>query len=367
MSSAARVALPPEWAPQSAVMLTWPHDGTAWAPWMHRIEPAFDRLALALSDLVRVLVVARDPTHATVLHDRLARMGLDGARLLLGIAPSDDVWVRDHGPVTVLRDGRAVLLDFRFNAWGGKYAWERDARVCELLHREGCFGSTPMEHLPLVVEGGALDTDGAGTLLARESSLVSRGRNPGLDRDAMARRLAPLLGIRRFLWLEHGYIDGDDTDGHIDTLARFAGPGTIVYQADGGGPDAESRALRAMAAELANMRRSDGAPYELIPLPRAARLEGPGGKVLPAGYANFLVCNGAVLVPTYGDDADTVAVRRLQQAFPGYRMIPLDCRDLVLEHGSLHCATMQLPLGVDLPGAVARAQGHRGFSRFEEE
>jgi len=222
-----------------------------------------------------------------------------------------------------------------------------------------------MERIPLVVEGGALESDGAGTLLARESSLVSPGRNPGLDRAAMERRLAALLGIRRFLWLQHGYLEGDDTDGHIDTLARFAGPDTIVYQAAGGTTDPESRALRAMAAELAAMRTGDGRPYRLIPLPRPARLEAPDGAVLPDGYANFLICNGAVLVPAYGDAADRTAAERLQQAFPGYRMIPVDCRDLVLEHGSLHCATMQLPAGVDLPGASANPGD--GASRRRQE
>lgn len=354
MRAAARVEFPPEWAPQAAVMLTWPHDDTVWAPWMHRIEPAFDRLAQALARHARALVVARDRAHAEGLRERLTGLGLAGSRLLLGVAPSDDIWVRDHGPVGVLRDGHAVLLDFRFNAWGGKYPWARDARVCERLHHEGCFGRTPMERIPLVVEGGALETDGAGTLLARETSLVCEDRNPGLDRETMESRLAPLLGIRRFLWLEHGYLQGDDTDGHIDTLARFAGPGTIVYQGDGGGNDPESRELRAMAAELARLRTADGRPYRLVPLPRAAPLQGPGGAVLPAGYANFLICNGAVLVPTYGDPADGTALQRLQRAFPGYRLVPVDCRDLVLEHGSLHCATMQLTAGVDLPGGSQR-------------
>lgn len=330
-------------------MLTWPHDDSAWAPWLPRVEPVFDQLALVLAARAGALVTARDDLHARYLRRRLAAAGVATRRVRIGIAPSDDVWVRDHGPVTVLRDGRPVLLDFRFNAWGGKYCFQRDDRLPRTLWDAGCFGDVSMETVPLVVEGGALETDGAGTLLARESSVISAARNPGLDRVEMGERLRALLGTDRILWLRHGHLEGDDTDGHIDTLARFAGVGTIVYQAGIASRCHEFRALQAMATELAALRQRDGRPYRLIPLPRAAPIEAPDGRPLPASYANFLVCNGAVLVPVYGDPADHLALERLGEAFPGYELMPVDCRGLILELGSLHCATMQLPWALCWP------------------
>jgi agmatine/peptidylarginine deiminase len=249
----------------------------------------------------------------------------------------------------VLEAGRPRLLDFTFNGWGGKFSAAEDNAITARLHAAGLFGDTPREDPQLVLEGGAIETDGEATLLVRTSAVVDPRRNPGLDRQALAGRLAALLGVDRFLWLEHGDLVGDDTDGHIDTLARFTDPCTIAFQACEDPRDAHYASLAAMAAELAALRTREAAPYRLVPLPLPCPSLDEDGRRLPAGYANFLIVNDAVLVPTYADRADAVALERLGACFPGRDVRGIDCRALIRQNGSLHCITMQLPAGVLAP------------------
>lgn len=338
--------LPAEWEPQAGVMITWPHAGTDWASLLPDAEAVYDRIATAVTARERLLVACRDAELARDVAGRLARLGLDMGRVLTGIAPSDDTWARDHGPIGVETADGVELLDFGFNGWGGKFAAERDDDVPSALARSGAFGATPCRKVAFVLEGGAIETDGQGTLLATRHSVVTDTRNPGLGETRIEELLRSELGVSRFLWLDHGALSGDDTDGHVDTLARFADPRTILY-ATTTRNDPDQPGLEAMHAELARLRTAEGAPYRLVPLPPPG-LHFEGDRRLPATYANFLLVNGAVLLPVYGVHNDGVAMRVVGDCFPGREVVTVDCRALIRQNGSLHCVTMQLPASVDL-------------------
>lgn len=342
-----RPYLPPEWTPQSGVMLTWPHPGGDWAPRLAAVEPVFATIAREIARRERVLIACHDAAHRAHVEATLNAAGVDMGRVILGIAPSNDTWARDHGPITVLCRERPLLLDFGFNGWGGKYPHELDNRITRRLHETGAFGAVPLETMDLILEGGSIEVDGSGTLLTTARCLLAPSRNPGLDKQQLEQELSEWLGLNRVLWLAHGHLEGDDTDSHIDTLARFCDARTIAYVACEDANDAHYRELKAMEEELKRFRAADGSPYRLVPLPwPGARYDSEGR--LPATYANFLIINEAVLVPTYRDPADSVALERLKHCFPGREIIGIDCLPLIAQYGSLHCLTMQLPAAVRL-------------------
>lgn len=338
--------LPPEWAPQSSVMLTWPRSDGDWSPDYASVERCHTQLASEISKHEQVLITCMDAAHADKIRRMVKAVGGRPERLHLYALPSNDAWARDHGPITVLKDGRPTLLDFVFNGWGAKYPHQDDNRITQALHARGAFGATPLESYELVLEGGSIEVDGEGTLLTTESCLLNPNRNPMLNRAQIEAQLRRRLGVDRFLWLKQGAIDGDDTDGHIDTLARFCDARTIAYQACDDRNDPHYSDLQAMAAELRALRRKDGEPYALLPLPWPQAIHDRTGRRLPATYANFLIINGAVLVPTYNDAADAAALAALQPVFPGREIVPVMCRPLIYQYGSLHCVTMQLPSGI---------------------
>jgi agmatine/peptidylarginine deiminase len=332
--------LPPEWAPQWGVMLTWPRPDGDFAAIFRQVEDNFVALAKAISRYEHVLIGYGGKPDA--MKQRLVAAGARAERLHVYAVPSNDVWARDHGPITVIRDGKPVHLDFQFNGWGGKFEADLDNQVTHKLAQQDALDA-PVETLDFVLEGGAIEVDGAGSLLTTESCLLAPTRNPRLDRRQIEERLKGWLGVERVLWLRHGDLAGDDTDGHIDTLARFCDASTIAYQACDDRADQHYDELSAMAAELAGLRQRDGKPYRLVPLPLPRPIFDGDGRRLPAGYANFLIVNGAVLVPIYQDPGDALALQRLAACFPGRRIVGLDCRALIQQYGSLHCVTMQLP------------------------
>ncbi len=338
--------LPAEWETQSGVMITWPHRLGDWAAGLAAADPAFAAIAAAISRHEAVHITAADAEHRRHIEELLDRHGAERTRVRIAIAGSDDVFVRDHGPITVLTDSGPLLLNFRFNGWGGKYRHAQDDALTRALAAQGWFGATPTLDVDLVLEGGSIESDGEGTLLVTQSCLLAPSRNPTLTPAEIEERLRMELGAKRVLWLHNGYLAGDDTDGHIDTLARFCDAQTIAYVQCPDRGDEHYAALKAMEDELKALRTAGGAPYRLAALPwPAAKLDADGER-MPATYANFLIINGAVLVPTYADRADAQALQVLATCFPGRAVIGIDCLSLIHQHGSLHCATMQLPQGV---------------------
>ncbi|WP_373815672.1 agmatine deiminase family protein [Porphyromonas loveana] len=331
----------PEWAPQEAVQLTWPHAQSDWAYMLDEVETCFVRIATAVLRHERLIVVAPDSERIfrllpTELHHRLTCFDI----------PSNDTWARDHGGISLLRDGRPTVADFTFNGWGQKFAANYDNCITRELHGRGAFAAdvSLRNELSFVLEGGALETDGAGTLLTTDSCIFERNRNAGLSRTAIIDRLKVSLGVDRVLSLRHGHLAGDDTDGHIDTLARFVNPHTITYVRCDDATDPHHSALAAMEEELKSFRQANGDPYTLVPLPMAEAVY-EGDERLPATYANFLIINGAVLVPTYASERDAAALDVMEGLFPDRAIIGIDCRPLIKQHGSLHCVTMQYPQG----------------------
>jgi len=339
---------PAEWESQSAVLIAWPHADTDWAERLADVEETYVALVAAITRFEDVVIIVADDDLQTYAEARLRSNRVDMDRVRFVEAPYDDTWLRDSGPIT-LRDGEGFrLLDFRFTGWGGKFEASRDDQLVEHLSQAGIFTKFDRQVIDFALEGGAIDTDGAGTLLSTWQCLAER--HPDATRESLSKRLAGWLQQERVLWLDHGYLEGDDTDAHVDTLARFAGDDAIVFQACDDPADSHYAELQAMGAELAALRTRDGRAYRLFPLPWAQPILDIGKdgsrRRLAASYANFLIVNGAVLMPAYGDPADAVAASVLEKAFPDREIVQVPCRPLIWQNGSLHCITMQLPKGL---------------------
>jgi len=337
--------LPAEWEPQAAILLAWPHAGTDWAERLAAVEECFIALVAAIARFQPAVVCVADADLEAYARARLSSARIDMGRVSFVEVPYNDTWLRDTGPITLVpaNEGQSFrLLDFRFTGWGGKFEASEDDRLVVRLAEMGIFSNSEVQTIDFALEGGAIDTDSRGTLLTTWRCLAER--HPGQDRDALSRKLADWLRQDRVLWLDHGYLEGDDTDAHVDTLARFAAPDAIVFQACDDPGDSHHAELAAMAAEIAALRTADGKPYRLFPLPWPRPVLDEGRR-LAASYANFLIVNGAVLVPAYGDLADAAAADVLRAAFPGREIVQVPCRDLIWQNGSLHCLTMQLPQG----------------------
>ena len=333
--------LPAEWEPQDGVLLAWPHEGSDWRPYLDAVEPVFVEIVRQLSRFELAVIAAPDPD---LVREQLEKVGARMERVRIYRVETNDTWARDFGPITVLDEGSAQLLNFGFNGWGLKFASDLDNRINRRLQALAAWGA-PLETVGLILEGGSIESDGCGTLLTTEECLLNDNRNPHLTREELEEEMHGLFGSDRFLWLANGYLAGDDTDSHVDTLARLCPNDTIAYVSCDDPLDEHYPALQAMESEIAAFRTREGHPYRMIPLPwPAARFDEEGTR-LPATYANFLVINGAVLVPTYQDARDAAALDAISVAFPGREIIGVDCLPLILQHGSLHCVTMQLPKG----------------------
>lgn len=355
---------PAEWETQSAILLAWPHPDTDWAPRLGEVEEAYITLVAAITRFQPVVMCVADDDLEAYAEARLRSNRLDMQRVRFVVAPYNDTWLRDSGPITLMstqsmpaqqlaEPGRIkssvtqcaqfTLLDFRFTGWGGKFEASDDDRLIAQLDAQSLFHNAQRQSIDFALEGGAIETDGAGTLLTTWRCLHQR--HPQLTREALANTLKHWLRQDRVLWLDHGFLEGDDTDAHIDTLARFAAADAIVFQACDDPWDSHYHELKAMADELAALRTTHGKPYRLFPLPWAKPIL-EGERRLAASYANFLIVNGAVLMPTYGDAADIQAADVMRNAFPGHEIVQIDCRPIIWQNGSLHCLTMQLPNGL---------------------
>ena len=331
--------LPAEWETQSAVQLTLPHPNTDWGEVLDQIIPVFESIANEIAKREQVLLVCRDEQEA-----REWMPGLAGDRIRFFEIPSNDTWARDHAGISVFEHEHKVILDFEFNGWGLKFPADLDNRITEKLFNHGVFQAE--RKVPgLVLEGGAIESDGQGTLLTTSECMLSPNRNPHLKKEEIEAKLCDLFGLQQVLWLDHGYLAGDDTDSHIDTLARFCNAHTIAYVQCSDRDDEHFSSLNAMEKQLQGFRQLNGANYELVPLPMPDACYAEDGHRLPATYANFLIINGAVLVPVYGVSQDEEALRVLKRLFPDRDILPINCRGLIEQHGSLHCLTMQYPEG----------------------
>ncbi len=300
-----------EWEPQSAVQLTWPHKDTDWAPILPEITAVYEEMKREIESRETVIVV-----------DDI---------------PHNDTWARDHGFITVEENGQLILLDFKFNGWGEKFAAELDNDINRQLYEQQLVKGIYELHLDFVLEGGSIESDGKGTIFTTTCCLMAPHRNQPLTQQEIEQQLKEWLGAERIVWINHGSLIGDDTDGHIDTLVRIAPNDTLLYI----GADDEHPDLLLMEQELQQLRTIDGHPYRLLRLPMPRPIYDDGER-LPATYANYLVINGAVLVPTYNQpDLDQEAISTIGKAFPDREIIGIDCRAVIRQHGSLHCCTMQ--------------------------
>jgi agmatine/peptidylarginine deiminase len=339
-----RLRLPAEWELQAAVLIAWPHEGTDWGARLLETESSYVTLVSAIARFECVLVCVPDDAVRERAIELLAAGGAALSRVRFVEIPYDDTWLRDSGPITMRSADEFMLVDFRFTGWGGKFEGGRDDALIEgLLERDLFAPGTGHARYDWALEGGAIESDGFGTLLTTWRCLHQR--HPRLSRDEMTRQLRESLGAQRVLWLTRGFLQGDDTDAHIDTLARFAPHDAIIFQSCQDGDDVHFEELAAMREELASLRTADGRPYKLHALPWPRPIV-DAGRRLAASYANYLVINDAVLVPAYGDAADFDAARIIGEAHPGRETVQIPCRPLIWQNGSLHCVTMQLPRGV---------------------
>jgi len=333
--------LPAEWEDQDGVLLSWPTPHSDWAPHLEQIVAVFIELVRQISRFEQVVIATPQPSE-TIAVLQQAEVSLQ--RVQCYAVETNDTWSRDFGPITVLRQGQPSLFDFGFNGWGLKFAANYDNQITRQLADCGAF-TAPVEVQSLILEGGSIESDGNGVLLTTSTCLLSPNRNPHLKKHDIELFFRQQFGIQKTLWLDHGYLAGDDTDSHIDTLARLCPNNTIVYVTCDDPADEHYAALKKMEQQLHQFTTLEDTPYRLLPLPWPQAVYDEEGERLPATYANFLIINNAVLVPVYNDPADETALDILAQAFPQHELIPVNCSAVILQHGSLHCLTMQLPKG----------------------
>jgi agmatine deiminase len=333
-------SMPAEWSAHESTWLSWPHKRESWPGKFEPVEPVMVRLVAALARHERVRINVLDAAHerhvAALLEGQVKAGNVRFHRI-----PTDDAWCRDHGAIFLAGpDGTALhAMDFRFNAWGGKYLpYDRDDAVApQMADALGVACSS----IDMVLEGGSIDVNGAGALLTTEQCLLHPNRNPGLDREAVEVCLQTLLGVQQVLWLGEGVV-GDDTDGHIDDLTRFVAEDTVVTVVETDRGDENHLPLAENRERLAGMRLADGRPLKVveIQMPRPVVFRGDR---LPASYANFYIGNRSVVMPAFNDPADEAAQRALAACFPGREVVAIDCTDLVLGLGTFHCLTQQVP------------------------
>ena len=341
-----RRMLAPEWFPQSGIQLTWPHAGTDWNYMLDKVTACYLRLAYEIAVRERLLIVCPDPAEVErLLNEQLPKKATENITYFA--CPTNDTWARDHAFLSVVDTDGVHLLDYRFNGWGGKFEASLDNAINRRLYEQGAVKGLYTDRLDFELEGGSIESDGMGTLLTTTECLLNPNRNPQLDKTQIELRLREDFGAEHILWLEHGALAGDDTDSHIDTLARLCPQDTILYVKCYRTDDEHYAELQKMEEQLQTFRTHEGKPFRLIALPLPEAIHDEEGQRLPATYANYLVMNRAVLYPTYAQPAlDEQARLAIEKAFPGYSVVGIDCRALIYQHGSLHCATMQYPKGV---------------------
>ena len=385
--------LPAEWHRQSCVQLTWPHEDTDWLPYLDDITETFVQIAKAVAHYEPLVIAAKHPDAVRAeLEESLSAEEMENVRIYE--CDNNDTWARDHAFITLIPTaegsgihiegaagsaapteqeaggdgihigGAAVsaapteqavrdngknavascrLLDFRFNGWGEKFAADKDSLINCTLFGDGVFAGERVDYDDFVLEGGSIESDGRGTVLTTSVCLMAPNRNQPLSQAEVEQVLKERLCARKIVWFDHGQLIGDDTDGHIDTIVRICPDNTLLYVGCDDENDSQYADLHALEQQLKAATDADGKPYRLLRLPMPDALYDDGDR-LPATYANFLIINGAVIVPTYAqEENDARALALVAEAFPGYDIIGIDSRTIVRQHGSIHCLTMQYP------------------------
>ena len=341
--SQSQIFFPPEWAEQEFIQVTFPHADTDWADMLDEVQDCFCEIIRSILIFENVLVVCADEQSKL----KIENLQTQNSKYKLQIISclSNDTWARDHAAITVFENKRRTLLDFTFNGWGFKFAANYDNLITSQLFSQKIFTNFNYKDCRnFILEGGSIETDGAGTILTTEKCLLSDNRNY-LNKNEIEDNLKKCFGIQRVLWLKNGALRGDDTDSHIDTLARFCNSDTIAYVKCDDIYNSHYQEFAAMENELKNFCTLQGKPYNLIALPMADKVEF-NGKQLPATYANFLIINNAILLPSYNSPKDKTAFEILKKLFPKREIIPINCLPLIKQGGSLHCATMQFPKNI---------------------
>jgi agmatine/peptidylarginine deiminase len=330
---------PAEWEPQSAVLIAWPHEFSDFNSHLDAIETTYAFIAKTITQYQRLIIVCHDDSH----QQRIKSLVMSEHNIDYIQAVVNDTWVRDTVFLSIENDSELLLINFRFNGWGNKYPHHEDNALNHKLLQKKPFLGVKHKDVDFILEGGSIESDGLGTLLTTRQCLLNPNRNKGLTQADIEQQLMHHLGAKRVLWLDQDSLAGDDTDAHIDTLARFCSPDTIAYTSCEDKADHHYPSLKNMEMQLQAFRTQAGESYQLIALPMPKPIFDEEGQQLPANYANFLIINNAVMVPAYGDPMDAIAAERLGRCFPGRKIVPTACLPLVRQYGSLHCMTMQFP------------------------
>ncbi|TLD84063.1 agmatine deiminase family protein [Helicobacter sp. MIT 11-5569] len=333
-----------EWEKQDGILLSFPHKNSDWNPYLKEVQQVYCEIIVEILQVEACILICDSKQNTLkIIKDYcdFKNINTDILKQLYCIEiPSNDTWARDFGGITICNNGKNVVLDYGFNGWGLKFASNFDNQITHKLHQLGIFKKVKTKKL--ILEGGSIESNGNGILLTNTQCLLERNRNPFYSKKQLEKILQKDLGIQKVLWLDSGYLSGDDTDSHIDTLARFIAPNTIAYITCDDKNDEHYQALQAMQKELKALRNLKNKPFKLIKLPFTAPKYYDNER-LPATYANFLFINGAILLPIYRDSNDSLAIEILQKACPKHKIIPIDCSVLIRQHGSLHCISMQFP------------------------
>lgn len=332
------IRFPAEWEKQSAVLIAWPHKLGDFLN-LQAVEQSYRFIADTISQHQQLIIVCHDDSHQQHIKDSISND--DNIDFIQ--ATFNDIWVRDTVFLSVENDGQPLLLNFIFNGWGQKYPHHDDNALNHKLLPNPPFQGAKHLDINLVLEGGSVESDGIDTILTTRQCLLNPNRNKGLSQQEIEQQLLQHLGAKRVLWIDQENLSGDDTDAHIDTLARFCSVDTIAYTSCEDTNDPHYASLKNMEAQLQALRTHAGTAYQLIPLPMPQPIYDEDGQRLPANYANFLIINNAVMVPVYDDPMDAVALERLAGCFPDRKIIATPCQPLVHQYGSLHCMTMQFP------------------------
>ena len=344
--------LPAEWATQSGIQLTWPHENTDWAPYLDALTDTFIQLAREIARQEKLIIAARNPEEVErILRQYIPEDHIKNIRIFE--CYNNDTWARDHAPLTLMpadakthHAGEPMLLDFKFNGWGEKFEWQHDNCITRSLFEQQAFNGNIKSYKQFVLEGGSIESDGKGTIMTTNFCLLAPNRNQPMNQNDIEHRLINYFNARRVVWLHHGKLVGDDTDGHIDTIVRLCPNDTIVYQGCDDKEDEQFTDFKLLEDELRKLSTLNGESYKLLKLPMPDAIF-DGGQRLPATYANFVILNRSVIVPAYQQkNKDTEAARIIKQAFPDKEVVCIDATTVVRQHGSLHCLTMQYPCGV---------------------